>query len=328
MATSGSYDYGLTAANIIDMAVENLGVLAAGGTISSADQTLALRRLNVIAKQAQGTADGAPGMKVHTRQRVTLMLAKGQQQYLIGPASTDARASTALYRTTIDAAEAIGQTVLSVTATSDTTTYPGTTGTMTASDIIGIEQDDGTIFWTTVSSISAGDTVTVGTGLDVAAGVGNYVWWFTSRAQRFPVIESAVLRNADYSTTPLEVYDDARQYDLGVSDKYADGTPTCILVEPLRIATRVTLNSQPTDMQQQIILTVLYPAEDYDATTNDIAFPQEAFRWLSWELALEIAPAFEVQWTPTMELLRKEARASYFNLNPEKSVVYFMQDGN
>ena len=326
MATSGSWDYSLTAANIIDMAVENLGVLASGGTIVAADQTLALRRLNVIAKQYQGTSDGAQGLKVHTRQRITLMLAKGQQTYSIGPASGDARASTAVYRTTIDGAEAIGQTVLSVTDTSDTTTYPGTTGTMTASDIIGIEQDDGTIFWTTVSSISAGVSVTVGTGLDVAASVGNYVWWFTSRAQRFPVIESAVLRSSSYTTTPLDVYTEVRQYEYGVSDKYADGTPTAILVEPLRIATRITLNSQPTDVQEQIILTVLYPSEDYDATTNDIAFPQEALRFLSWELSFEIAPAFGAQWTSAMEKLRLESRAAWMNLNPENSTLYFQPD--
>ena len=50
MATSGSWDYSLTAANVIDMALENIGVLAAGATVASADQTLALRRLNVIVK--------------------------------------------------------------------------------------------------------------------------------------------------------------------------------------------------------------------------------------------------------------------------------------
>ena len=327
MATSGSWDYSLTAANIIDMAVENLQVLASGGTIVAADQTLALRRLNVIAKQYQGTSDGAPGMKIHTRQRITLMLAKGQQTYQIGPASADARSSTLVGRTTIDAAEAIGQTTISVTDTTDTTSYPGTSLTMTASDLIGIEQDDGTLFWTTVSSISAGVSVTVGTGLDVAASVGNSVFWFTSRAQRFPVIESAVLRNSSMNDRPLEIYTDARQYDLGVVDKFSDGTPTAILVEPLRITTRVTLNSQPTDVSERIVMTVLYPAEDYDATTNDIAFPQEALRFLSWELAWEIHPAFGVTWTPAMKMLRDEARSMYLNLNPENSVAYFQPGG-
>ena len=327
MATSGSWNYSIDAAAAINMALENLAVLIPGGTVVTAHQTMALRKLNIIAKQFQGTSDGAPGVKVHTRQRVTLLLAKGQQTYQIGPASGDARASTQVGRTTIRLAEAAAQTVLDITATTDTTTYPGTTITMTASDIIGIEQNDGTIFWTTISSTGAGPVVTVGTGLDVAAAAGNYVWWFTSRAQRFPVIESAVLRNSDYNDTPLDVYTDARQYDQGVVDKYGDGTPTAILVEPLRITTRVTLNSQPTDVTETIVMTVLYPAEDYDAVGDDIAFPQEAYRFLAWELAFELAPSFGVPWTPVREQNRKEAKAMYLNLNPENSVLHFQPGG-
>lgn len=323
MATSGSWDYTRTADQVITAAYENLGLLPGGAAVSSADSTTALARLNMISKQYQGTSDGAPGVKVHTRQRVTLFLAKGQQTYSIGPASTDARATTRYGRTTIDAAEAIGQTVISVTATSDTTTEPGTTITMTASDIIGIEQDSGVMFWSSISSISAGDTVTIASGLDVAAAVGRYVYWFTSRAQRFPVIESAVLRNSSRNDSGIYIYRDAREYDVGVSDKYADGEPTSILVEPLRIATRVTLNSQPTDVTDQIVMVVQYPAEDYDATTDDIAFPQEALRFLSWELAWELHPAFKVTWTPAMKMLRDEARAMYLNLNPEMSNLYF-----
>ena len=322
MTTSSSWNYSLTAANIMDMALENIKVLRVGGTITSGQQTFCLRRLNVIAKQYQGTSDGAQGLKIHTRQRITLMLAVGQNTYLIGPASTDARASTAIGRTTLSAAEAIGQTTLSITSNTDTTTYPGTTITMASGDIIGIELDDGTIQWTTISGTPS-TTATVADSLTVAAASGNYVYWFTSRAQRFPVIESAVLREAGYTTTPLDIYTEVRQYEYGVSDKYANGTPTAMLVEPLRIATRVTLNSLPTNSQQQIILTVLYPSEDYDATTDDIAFPQEAFRFLSWELAFEIHPTFGAQWTQGMEKLRLEARQAWMTLNPENSVLYF-----
>ena len=323
MATSGSYDYGRTAAQIITAAYENLAVIEAGATVSSTDSAMALVRLNHIVKRHQGPIDGAPGIKVHTRQRVTLILAKGQQTYLIGPASTDARSSTQVGRTTIDAAEAIGQTVISVTDTSDTTSYPGTTLTMTGSDFIGIEQDDGVIFWSTVSSISAGVSVTIGAGLDVAAGVGNSVYWFTARAQRFPSIESAVLRDSDHNDTPLEIYTEARQYDQGVVSKHADGTPTAILVEPLRINTRVTLNSQPTDVTDTIVLTVLYPQEDYDATTDDIALPQEWLSFIEWELTLALSAPKRVKWTDSMNMNWTNARNAAMSLNPENSVLYF-----
>lgn len=324
MATSGSWDYSRTGTQLVQAAFENLGVYIPGGTVSSADSALALMRLNHIAKQWQGDADGFPGLHIVHRQRVTLFLAEGQQTYLIGPASSDARSTTRYGRTTIDVAEAAGQTILSVAATSDTTTEPGTTITATASDIIGVEQNDGTIFWSTVSSISAGDTITIGTGLDVAAAVGNYVWYFTSRAQRFVTIESAVLRNENFNDTPLTVYTDVREYDEGVSDKYADGQPAAILVEPLRITTRVTLDSQPTDVTDTIVMTVQYPAEDYDAAANDIAFPQEYLRALEWELTFALAPAYGSGWTPVMEKNRNEALSIARRLNPENSALYFM----
>ncbi len=323
ISTSNSWDFSLTAAQICARVARNIGVINRGGTINTNDEADILQTLNIVAKEFQGTADLSPGQKIHTRQRVTLMLAKGQQAYLIGPAATDARSSTLIGRTTIDAAEAISQTVLSVAATSDTTTYPGTTLTMTAADLIGIEQDDGTIHWTTVSSIVAGDTVTVATGIAVAASVGNYVYWFTSRAQRFPVIESAVLRNSSYEDTPIEIYREAASYDAGVADKYADGTPTAILVEPLRINTRVTLNAQPTDVTDQIVMTVLYPAEDYDATTNDIAFPQEWLGYLEWETTLRSCPMFGKAWTPAMDMSYKNAMKTAKSLNPETSDLYY-----
>ena len=322
VSTSGSWDFSRTAAQVIASAYEDIGAIAPGGTVSSADSTMALARLNMIAKQFQGTADGAPGLKVHTRQRVTLFLAKGQQQYLVGPASTDARATTQYGRTTLSGAEAANQTTLSITSNTDTTTYPGTTVTMTASDIIGIELDDGTIHWSTISGTPS-TTADIATGLASAAAAGNYVYWFTSRAQRFPVIESAVLRNSSLNDTGLDVYTVPQEYELGVADKYADGQPQAILVEPLRIATRVTLNSQPTDVTQQILMTVLYPAEDYDASSDDIAFPQEWLMPLALQLSFNIAPTYGRKWTDAMELNRKEALQIARNLNPENSVLYF-----
>ena len=281
----------------------------------------------MIAKEFQGTSDLAPGMKVHTRQRITLFLAKGQQTYLVGPASTDARATTQYGRTTISAAEAAGQTVISITSNTDTTTYPGTTVTMTDSDIVGIQTDDSggdDIFWTTISGTPS-STMTIASALPTGrpAAAGNYVYWFTSRAQRFPVLETAVLRNSSLNDSELGVFTTAADYDAGVVDKYADGQPSAILVEPLRIATRITCNSQPTDVTSQIVLTALYPAEDYDATTDDIAFPQEWLGYLEWELTLRSCPMFGRPWTPEMQMNHQASMIRAKSLNPENSDLYF-----
>ena len=321
MASSNSWDYSLTAAQVIAAAYEDLGTIAPGDTPATALSNMALARLNMLVKQLQGNSDRAPGLKIHTRQRINLWLAKGQQTYLVGPASGDARSATSWGRTTISADEAASQTVLSITSNTDTTTFPGSTITMTASDIVGIELNDGTIQWTTISGTPA-STMTVANALTAAASAGNYVWWFTSRAQRFPLIEAAVLRDENYNDSPLEIYTEVAQYDAGVSSKYADGTPTAILVEPLRTQTRITCNSQPTDVTKTIVLTVLYPAEDYDATSNDIAFPQEYLRFLVNELAFML-PASVGNYTPKMEANRKESAEWARSLNPENSTAYF-----
>lgn len=327
MATSGSWDYSATAAQIIAAAFEDLGVLQPGGTIVTAHQTMALTRLNLLVKQWQGNSDLAPGLKIHTRQRLTLFLAKGQQRYTIGPASTDARCTAAYGRTTVASNYASG-TSLSVAGVTDTTTYPGTTISMTSGDIIGVVLNDGTIGWTTLNGTPGSSPVTLQAGLASAANAGNFVYWFTARAQRFPLLEYAVLRTFDTSTfgkatdLPLDVFRDVESYEA-LPDKTYSGDPLALLVEPLRLNTAITLNCQPGDVTKVVDLTVLYPAEDYDATTNDIALPQEGFAALSWELAKRCAPAMRVTWTDLMESNYTTAVALYRNLNPENSALHF-----
>lgn len=327
MATSGSYDYSATAAQIIYAAAENLQLVSGGSTINSNDESTLLRRLNFIAKQWQGKADMAQGLKLHTRQRLTLFLAAGQQRYTIGPASTDARCTAQYGRTTISAAEAASQTVISITSNTDTTTYPGTTVTMTAGDFIGIVQDDGTIHWSTISG-TPGATATINDATTAAAAAGNFVYWFTARAQRFPVLETAVLREFDTTTfgkasdMPLLTYTDVQQYEA-LADKTSDGDPTALLCEPLRLNTAVTFDCQPDDVTKVVNMTVLYPAEDYDATTNDIAFPQEWFAALEWELTFRSAPLAGKTWTPEMQQNYTQATAIARQVNPENTSAHF-----
>ena len=82
-----------------------------------------------------------------------------------------------------------------------------------------------------------------------------------------------------------------------------------------------------TDVTEQIVLTVLYPQEDYDATSDDIALPQEGLAALSWELAKRCAPAMGVPWTEVRKENHETALTLYRSLNPENSVLYFRPGG-
>jgi hypothetical protein len=321
MATSGSYDYSVTAADIIQAALEDIGVIADGASVNASDAALCLKRLNFIAKQFQGKADKASGLKVWTRKRLTLFLAKGRHTYQVGPASGDSP-STLLYgRTTVSADEALGQTTISITSNTDTTTNPGTTVTMTAADVIGIELDSGAIHWAAISGTPS-TTATITVALPSAASAGNYIYWYTAKGQRFPVIEYAVLRDSNGTDTPLYIYRDVQEYEA-IADKTADGSPTSILIEPQRITTQITFDSQPDDVTEQVVMTVLYPAEDYDSSANDIAFPQEWFAALEWELAFRIAPAFTIKWTEAMQANYMQAMSIARDLNAENTSLYY-----
>jgi hypothetical protein len=127
MATSGSFNFSVTRNEVIEEGYKAARILGQDQTMNARDITDGAMALNLLVKQWQGRSDFAPGLKVWSRQRITLFLAKGQQRYVIGPASTDARCSAQYGRTTISATEASGQTVLSITSNTDTTTYPGTT---------------------------------------------------------------------------------------------------------------------------------------------------------------------------------------------------------
>lgn len=327
MATSGSFDYSLTANDIIVAAAEDIKVLEGGESLTSEDYAVFLRTLNMLVKQWSGMGDFAPGLKAFSRKRVAMWLAKGQQQYTLGPNSSDSRCSIAWGRTTISAAEASGQTTISITSNTDTTTHPGSTITMTASDIVGIQQDDGIIHWSTISGTPS-STMDIAAALTAAASAGNYVWWFTARAQRPEYVESAVLRSSDYTDTPLVLNVIGEDYDLGITDKYGDGEPVMVTIEPQRLNTRVILDSQPTDVTDIIVFTVLYPMEDYDNSsgTDDIAYPQVWLSALELELAARCAPKFEKPWTKDLETRRMEAMTIARNQFPQNSSAYAMRD--
>jgi hypothetical protein len=317
MATSGSWNFQMTAAQVIQSAYEDLGFIVPGGTLTSADITMALSRLNQLVKQWQGTADRFPGLKVWTRQRLTVFPVSGQARYLVGPASGDDRATASAVVTTLGAAKAANATSITVAST---------TG-MTAADQIGFVLAAGTIGWTTITSVDSGTGLTVPANTLGAANSGAVVYTYTSKAQRFPSLETASLRDWSSPSQPIDipvaVYTDVQQYEA-VTQKLAPGDPLSILIEPQRLNTAVTCNFAAVNMYKTLRLVAVYPSEDYDdaAGADDIAYPQEWYAALSWELAFRLAPSCG-NWTQIMEANRQNALGAAVGLNPQNTSSHF-----
>ena len=142
MALSGSFDYVVTAQQVITDALENIQVLEAGESIDSDDQTTALRTLNLLIKQLSTSGDQSPGVKCWLRKEVFLFPEKGQSQYTLGPTSQSSDHMTQAY---------VRDTV--ATAVSSGTTLVVADGSDTADgDVIGLVLDSGAVHWTTIAS--------------------------------------------------------------------------------------------------------------------------------------------------------------------------------
>jgi hypothetical protein len=324
MATSGSYDYLVTARTIVKAALRSIKAIGAGEDPVTSEMNDGLEAMNMLIKQWNGRADFAPGIRAFSRKRITLFLNSSQNRYYIGPGAGDSRATARYGRTTISADEAAAQTVLSI-ASNSYTTSDGQTVTMAANDFIGIGLDDATVHWTSIVSATS-SSATITTAIPSSAATGRYVWWFTSRSQRLVQVESCVIRDEYLKDVPIEVYTDAKLYD-SIADKNTQGDAGSILVEPQISNTAITLDTIPTDLTKALVITGFYPSEDFDSANDDPGFSQIWYRPLKYALARELAPEFgSGLWTNELNALYVEAMAIAKNDNPETSDVFFEPD--
>ena len=309
MATSGSYDFSLTASNVLTESLEYIQVLANGGTIDSNDETSCLRTFNMMAKQWSGNFDFAPGLKAFSRKHGYVFLQKNQGSYSLGPSGDNA--SLTYVTTTMRVAAISTATTLELTST---------TG-MTAADKIGIELDSGSIYWTTISSVTDSDTLVISSGLTGAAAIGRRIFTYTTKLIRPLYIEQAGLLDTSDNYSPLETM--TNEYYERIAVKGTDGTPTYYRYDNTLTNGTMYIDSEPDDVTNVIRLTFMVPAEDYDAVANDIAFPQEWYLPLALGLAKLIAPKFNYIWNQADENNYQSALAIARGSYAETSETYF-----
>lgn len=309
MATSGSTNYSVTASNVITEALELIGVLEAGGTVTANDEASCLRTLNLMVKQWSANFDFAPGLKAFCRKRGYMFLQSGQSSYSLGPSGDNA---TLAYVTT---------TVRVAATTSATTIEVGSTTGMTNSDYIGIELDSGAIQWS-VLTITDSDTLTIpATGLTSAASAGNRIFTYTTKLVRPLYIESAVLRDTSGSDSPL--YPMTPEFYEGITNKGEDADAAFYLYENALTNGRLQLDTEPDDVTKVVRLTFMAPVEDLDAVANDIAYPQEWFSAIAIGLAKRVAPKFGHPWGQDMESQYMEALSMARGSYADTSEDYF-----
>ena len=313
MTTSGTYIFSVARDDIIREAMLNIGKLGEAESPTAQEITDCARKLNMIVKQWMAKQDFAPGLKSWTRRRGTLFLSTTAYQYALGASGTNW--TTAPQSTTLTSVAAQSATALTVSSNAN----------INSGDYIGIQLNTGVLQWTTVASKTGGATVNLAAGLSASASTGNFVYSYTTKAQRPELIEAAILRDNQQNDTPLQIMDQA-QYDLLPSKTQSTNIsdPTAVYYEPqLTNGQLYTDCGGAQDVSKQIILTYLEPTQDFNNPTDTPEYPQQWFRALSWELTKEIGPMFNLPFTADMKELRDEAIAMARESYSETSSMYF-----
>lgn len=276
MASSGSFDFAVTTADIIQDAYEDIGVLEESETPSADQTTTAKRKLNMLAKN-WGRKYG-----LHLLQDVVLFLNPSQQSYLLGNASTDAEwcAFNDYNQVVLDADAAASDGTITVDDDDD----------IASADRIGIVLDDGTIQWTTVNGAPAANVVTLTAVLTGAASEGNLVYTYTSRIVRPLRIErdSIYLRDSSDNDTPVALM--AKSDHSLMTGKTEAGQITQVAYQPLLTSGRLWVWQPHDDATDTLRFTIARPVQDFDTALDNPDFPVEASIALYKNLAVLLAP--------------------------------------
>jgi hypothetical protein len=295
MTTSGTFVFSVSRDDIIREALLNIRKLDELEIPTPQETIDCARKLNMMCKQWQGTADFAPGLKTWTRRHGHLFLSNTTGQYTIGPGATGWTNSYRNY--TLAATAAGGQPVVVVT---DSTSLASA-----STQKIGVVLDSGALFWGQILSV-IGNTVTLTTNLpsQASANAVVFVYVIAGAAQQPIVIETAFLRDINNNDTPLNIIRNIGDYDILPSkvDTSFISDPTAIYYEfQLTSSTLFTDVAASEDVTKHICMSYLESIQDFNNPLDTPEYPQEWFLALSWGLAKQICPMYGANWTALMQ---------------------------
>lgn len=309
MASSGSINYNATANEIIKDALNHLSILGVGQEVDADDYTYCLRALNDMVKTWQ-----AQGIHLFKKDEMDIFLKANTQKYLLNQSSGD-HATLSSVVTDVKTAASSGATSIDVDSTSG----------MTANDYIGIEQDDSTVHWTTISSITDSDTLVIASGLTAAAAADNKVYTYTTKANRPLQIHS--IRYRDENGIDRELSKKSRQEYFNIPDKDADSDPLYYYYDPQINIGELYVWPVASNLGGYLRATVSKTIEDFDLSTDNPDFPQEWIEVLKYNLAVRVAWAYTKQEVPqTIAALASQLLDGVKSFDTEDSSMYVGPD--
>jgi len=276
MSTSGSSNYTINCNRMIEVALRGVNKLEDEETAEASIVTDARDILNMMLKAFQ-----ADGLKLWLRKKATVFLKDSVNQYSLS--STGAHATYSYTRTQIKVAAVAAATSIDVDSTSG----------MTAGDFIGFVLDDGTSYWTTVTSVTDSDTVVIPSpGITSAAAIDNYVYFFTTKIGRPLRILQAFVKDVDGNDTPVSII--SQNDYMSLSSKTADGQVTQIHYDPQTSSGLLYVWPETDDVTDTLEIIVQREIEDMDIAGNDFDVPTEWYEPILYGLMERLGIHFHI----------------------------------
>jgi len=339
MTTSGTADYNPAVVFIIQSALRKIGAIAEDEVPTAAMQSDCLRALNAMVKEWQAT-----GIHVWKEEEAILFPQPGQSRFVLGGTTADHCCDAYSYvQTNLTANVAGGSNAVPVASSLG----------MSPGDPIGITMNNGLVFWTTVGGGTGGtltndsgvvltndsgvvltaDSVSSGSiplqaALPSAASNGAIVVSYTQGTDIIKPLRVPFARRLNLYGTPqilIPMISMSHADFMDLPNPGSPGTPTQFFYQPK--LSQGWLYIWPTSVatNNAIRFTYLRPLDIYITNANTSDFPEEWTSTLIFNLALEIAPEYDMP-PPRFAMLKSQAdqkmqRLMGFDKEPE--AVYF-----
>lgn len=194
----------------------------------------------------------------------------------------------------------------------------------TVGNFIGIELDDGTLQWTNiVSTITT--TLTLMDALTDDVAVDNHVYTYSKKTERpYEIIEFRRIGEAG-NEIPVEII--SRETYMSLNDKGSAGVINQIYYDSQLINGQLNIWQVTSDVQNTAKMTIKYPFEIYDASTDTSNLPPNAFKALKYNLAIELAPEYGEEPSPFVFSTAVDTKERLVGFDMEDTSVFISIGG-
>lgn len=284
MSVSGTNTFSQTRNDIINRAYKIIGIKTRGRDLTAEEINEASEALNLYVKGLK-----SEGVYLWKYAEGTLFLKVGQESYILDG-------------TTTNATESFAQTTTNASATSGATAIVVTSATgFTAGYYVGVMQNDGDIFWTTVASV-AGTTITLTSPLTNNVSNGATIYVYQTKITRPEAITSCRRRDSSNYDTPLNEL--ARNDYFNLAQKTIIGQPTQFYYDKQLSSGTIYLYQAPNDASNTVKFTFQKMFFDFNAGNDNPDFPIEWAETLAFGLASRLCYDFSIDKTKTEQIKR------------------------